>query len=255
MLRWKKLLNCTFKTNNQTHKMTTDTQIAELANMLILDMYQCHKQGIFKGYINWFAASYQRAVEARRHLDSFITWTTVSKPVSSGPTTALIPGLTGYVEVPIPKEIKTTVTVASKPFRQVIKKPVPTSTEVLRRATDLKAGLDKLANPLLGAEVIARFNEVNKHVISMHMPAKISDVLYDTPDEPKTQDQSPLTVKIYPGGAIEYGYDPTKGTCEQAARDLVKRYTDVWGADSVATIPHEPKGTLSTGTFDLTSKP
>lgn len=190
--------------------MTTDTQIAEYANTLILDMYQCHKQGIFKGYINWFATSYQRAVEARRQMEDFRRMVTVNKPVSSGPTAALIPGLSGYVEVPIPTEVKTTISLAEKPFRQVVK---------------------------------------------MHMPTKISGALYDKTDEPKTQDQSPLTVKIYPGGAIEYGYDPTKGTAEQAARDLVKRYTDVWGADSVATISHEPKGTLSTGAFDLTSKP
>lgn len=52
--------------------MTTDTQIAELANSLILDMYQSHKRGVFKGYINWFAASYQRAVEARRQKDSVL---------------------------------------------------------------------------------------------------------------------------------------------------------------------------------------
>lgn len=166
--------------------MTTDTQIAELANMLILDMYQCHKQGIFKGYINWFATSYQRAVEARRQMESFTTLIAREGPQTDGP-----------------------------------KRP-----------------------------------PVTRKVIKMHMPDKITDVLCDKTDEPKTQDQSPLTVKMTsPGGAIEYGYDPTKGTAEQAAKDLVKRYTDVWGADSVATISHEPKGTLSTGAFDLTSKP
>lgn len=45
--------------------MTTDTEIAKYANTLIQDMYLCGKQGVFKGYVNWFMLSYSNAVEAR----------------------------------------------------------------------------------------------------------------------------------------------------------------------------------------------
>ena len=164
--------------------MTTDTQITKYANTLIQDMYLCGKQGVFKGYVNWFMLSYSNAVEARRQMEGFTALIARDGPQAEGP------------------------------------KRTP----------------------------------VTRHVIKTHIPDRISDVLYDKPDEPKTQDQSPLTVKFPLVGMVEYGCDTTKGTREQAAEDFMKRYTDVWGADSTATITDTPKGTLSTGTFDLTSK-
>lgn len=178
-----------------TKHMTTDTQIAELANALILDMYQCRKQGIFKGYINWFATSYQRAVEARRQMEDFRRMVTVNKPVSSGPTTSLIPGRIGYI---------------------------PMGT---------------------------RMSSVgDSHFVKMHMPTKISDVLFDTPDEPKIQGQSPLTVKFHPDGSVEYGYDLTKGTAEQAGNDLVERYTAIFGADaSIKPLPPAVQKVINRG--------
>lgn len=194
--------------------MTTDTQIAKYADTLIQDMYMCGKQGMFKGYVNWFMLSYSNAVEARKQMDNFRQMVTVNKPRSVGPT---VNTLLQYVD----------------DFAQM--EPGKNVADLLQKRAEL---LEK---------------EPFRQVIEMHMPDRISDVLFDTPDDPRIQGQSPLTVKHHPDGTIEYGYDPTKGTCEQAARDFMKIYPDAGCIGSTAIIPALPTGTAPTGGFDLTT--
>lgn len=263
--------------------MTADNVIAKYANDLILDMYQCAKLGIFKGYINWFAASYQHAVEERKRME----WVIVKKHISIGPTTAMIPGIIGYipmgtrmssvgdshfVKMAIPTNLteKPDLTAVRIAFahsyrkvgydlsatvdRLVGKKPRTDSHRKVNGVPlDWKTDVptEQLKELRTKVTVLVEHKDENGHVDGMLIIPNGADLVWQEPENP-----SPLTVKCHPDGTTEYGYDPTKGTPEQAGDDLVKRYTDVFGTHATTDwiLPDSPTGTISATMYDLSTE-